>query len=57
MNLKKKDRVIRKLAGWLLSLLVLVVVTIAFFFIMIEKSSILEEAFKHYHSDPVRYQS
>ena len=41
MNLSKKERVLRKIAGWLLSILVLTVVFSVFFIIMSEKAKLL----------------
>lgn len=43
-NLPKKKRIIRTILGWLFSLIVLVAVFIVFYFILIEKSTLLEHA-------------
>ena len=44
MNIPKKERRFRKIAGWLLSILVLAIVFVIFFFIMVEKAKLLEKS-------------
>ena len=43
MNIPKKERRFRKIVGWFLSILVLAIVFVIFFFIMVEKAKLLEK--------------
>ena len=58
-NLPKKKRIFRTILGWLFSLIVLVAVFIVFYFILIEKSTLLEHAAEKLaeHPDDAKLQS
>ena len=44
------------MTGWGLSLIVLAVVTVVFYFIMNAKTELVEETVHHYHDDPSKYE-
>ena len=57
MNLSKSQRVKKKLLGWGLSLLVIIVITVIFYFVIEQKTILFIHTLDNYHEDPAHNQA